>query len=461
MIFLFKKSLLFLFSAMLLVGYGCSSDKNYKTLPGDIKEVRPEDKLPLITINTGGGVIVDEPKIIAGMSIFVADKPTFQGNIGIEIRGASSQMFPKKSYGLETRDEKNEDMDVSIFGFPEEEDWILYAPYSDKSLMRNFLIYDLSRDINRYASRCKFVDLKINDTYEGIYVFMEKLKRDAGRININKLKKDENSGDDLTGGYIIKIDKTAGNNFGSGYNDQNSFTSNYKPLHSSNNQEIHFLYDYPKAEKITPQQKEYISSYIHNFEKALASDDFKDPEKGYKRFIDVPSFIDFFLLNEISHNVDGFRLSTFMHKDKNGKLQMGPIWDFNLAFGNADYCGGGDTNSWAYQFNSRCPNDYWAVPFWWDRLLQDRGFVSQLKARWQELRGNVFSESSILNKINTYQAVLDKSGSLDKNFKTWEVLGVYVWPNYYVGSTYQDELKYLSNWIKNRLTWMDGAINKL
>jgi hypothetical protein len=290
---------------------------------------------------------------------------------------------------------------------------------------------------------------------------MEKLKRDKGRININKLKKDENSGEDLTGGYILKIDKISGNNLGDGYNDQNSFTSKYKPLHSSNGQDIRFLYDYPKAEKITGQQKNYIKEYVDSFEEALASDNFKDPETGYRAYIDVDSFIDFFLLNELSHNVDGFRLSTYMHKDKKGKLKMGPIWDFNLAFGNADYCGGGDTNSWAYQFNSRCPEDYWAVPFWWERFLQDPEFVAQLKTRWSQLRGGSFSETSILNKIEDYHTLLDKSGSVYENFKIWKILGVYIWPNNYIGKTYQDELDYLQDWVKKRLSWMDAAINEL
>ncbi len=458
--FLYRSFRIF-FLFILLIGYGCSSDEGYHTIPGEKPDIKPEDKLPMISINTNGGVIVDEPKIKAKMDIFIVNTPEYQGNIGIEIRGASSQMFPKKSYGLETRDENDEDLDVSIFGFPEEEDWILYAPYSDKSLMRNFLIYDLSRDIDRYASRCKFVDLKINGAYKGVYVFMEKLKRDKGRIDINKLKSDENSGEDLTGGYILKIDKVAGNNLGDGYNDQNSFTSNYKPLHSSNGQEIRYLYEYPKAEKITTEQKEYISGYVNSFEASLASDHFKEEKTGYRAFIDVDSFIDFFLLNELSHNVDGFRLSTFMHKDKNGKLKMGPIWDFNLAFGNANYCGGSDTNSWAYQFNSRCPEDFWAVPFWWDKLLQDPEYVAQLQQRWSELRGGKFSDAAILNRINDYKTLLNKSGSVEENFKIWPVLGNYVWPNYFVGDTHQEELDFLTDWIKKRLSWMDTAISRL
>ena len=341
-----------------------------------------KEKLPLVSIFTAGNEIVDEPKINATMIIADNNQEIYNGNIGIEIRGASSQMFPKKSYGLETRDASNNDLSVVLFDMPEEEDWVLYAPYSDKSLIRNRLIYDLARDMGNYASRCEFTELSINNVDKGIYVFMEKLKRDKGRIDISKLEPDENSGEDLTGGYILKIDKTAGSNLGDGYNDQNSFTSAYEPLHATASQKIYFLYEYPDAEDITSEQKTYIATYIADFENSLNSADFTDPVNGYAKYINIESFIDFFLLNEVSNNIDAYRLSTFMYKDKNGKLAMGPIWDFNLAFGNVNYCGGDLTNVWAYKFNERCSDDQWQIPFWWERLLQDPAFVEQLKQRW-------------------------------------------------------------------------------
>jgi len=454
----------FNFIILLSFSTSCSTDDtDVSNIEEQVEEyeTKPEDRLPQILINTSGLTIEDEPKINARITISEQDVLSYEGNIGIEIRGASSQLFPKKSYGLETRDELNEDLDVSLLGLPEEEDWILYAPYSDKSLMRNILIYDLARDIGRYASRGLFAELTINGKYEGVYVFMEKLKRDSQRIDINKLKDDENSGVDLTGGYILKIDKTAGTNLGEGYNPQNSFISAYSPPDAIMNQEIYFLYEEPDAEDITTEQKSYISSYIFDFENALASDDFANPDLGYASYIDVDSFIDFFLLTEISNNVDGYRLSTYMTKDKDDKLKMGPIWDFNLAFGNADYCSGGETDVWAYKFNERCAADFWQVPFWWERLLQDSAFVVRLKERWEALRGNVFSEAGILGKIDDYKTMLDKSGAVDTNFETWDVLNTYIWPNRFVGNSYDAEIDYLKNWVNARLTWMDGAINTL
>jgi len=431
---------------------------NNEMVSNDVINVNvPSDRLPEINIDTRGNMIVDEPKIEASMTITENEAVTFNGNIGIEIRGSSSQLYPKKAYGFETRDAMNEDIDVPLLGYPEEEDWILYAPYSDKSMMRNKLIYDLSRDIGRYASRSKFVEVSINDVYNGTYVFMEKLKRDSNRIDINKLEETENSGEDLTGGYILKLDKADGLNelF---YDDTNSFTSSFLPYDANTNQQIHFLYDYPDIEDITVEQKTYITNYVADFESALASNAFASTDMGYAAYIDVPSFIDFFILNELSNNVDGYRLSTWLVKDKNEKLKMGPIWDFNLAFGNANYCGGASTNVWAYKFNERCPTDFWVIPFWWERLLEDPSFVMQLQLRWNDLRSGTLSDMTILGRIDQYHALLLENGAIDDNFNKWPILNTYVWPNPYIGADYNEELTYLKDWISARLSWLDDAI---
>ncbi|TMM58052.1 hypothetical protein FEE95_01090 [Maribacter algarum] len=446
---------------LLVVVSSCSSDDNPIDVPEEGQPEPPEtgteNGLTLISVNTNGVTIPDEPKIDAKLTITTDGQVVHTGDIGVEIRGSSSQFFPKKSYGVETWDSDGMDINVSLLGMPEEEDWILHGPYSDKSLIRNMLIYDLSRDMNRYASRTQFVELDVNSGKKGVYVFMEKLKRNDQRININKLKPDENSGEDLTGGYIIKIDK----NDKGGYTPQNSFNSVYPPSNSTMGQEIRFLYEYPDEDDITVQQRDYISTYVANFEAALASDDFADPTIGYANYIDVDSFIDFFILNEISNNVDGYRISTYMHKDKNGKLNMGPIWDFNLAFGNADYCGGGETNVWAYKFNERCPDDFWAIPFWWDRLLEDPAFVAKLKSRWNELRGSTLADAAIFGKVDSYVTTLTDSKAVATNFGLWPILGSYVWPNNFIGNNYGEEITYLKQWVSARTLWLDDSIAAL
>ncbi|WP_158306078.1 CotH kinase family protein [Maribacter sp. HTCC2170] len=450
--------LLVLFTTLIV---GCSNDDgNISVDPDKETEIPDGDRLPSVSINTLGGSIVDEPKIDALMTITEDGTITFDGNIAIEIRGSSSQFFfPKKSYGFETRDASNEDLDVALMGFPEEEDWILHGPFSDKSLVRNKLIFDLARDFGMYASRTKFTDVSINDDYQGVYVLMEKIKRDSVRLDISKLKIDDNLGEELTGGYILKIDKSTG--AGSGLSSMNSFISPHAPLSGNSGQTIVYQYAYPKPDEITSEQRAYITDYVLGFENALAADTFTDPTLGYSSYIDVASFIDFFILNELSNNVDGYRLSTYLHKDKNEKLRMGPIWDFNLAFGNADYCSGGSTQVWAYRFNERCPGDFWQVPFWWDRLLQDPEFVSQLKARWTALRSGILADGNIHNKVDSYVANLETTNAIESNFQKWNIFGTYVWPNNYVGASYSDEVDYLRTWIDNRLWWLDGSIEAL
>lgn len=414
-----------------------------------------DTKLPIARVTTlGGQEILDDPKIEAELQLQQQGQTLFTGRIGIEIRGQSSQMFPKKQYGFETRNEQNEGIDVSLLGFPEEEDWIFHAPYSDKSLMRNALIYDLSRAIGRYTTRVQYIDFYLNGRYDGLYLLMEKLKRDSNRIDLNNLKEDENTGEDLTGGYILKIDKE------SEYTTQNMFESRFDPPLATAGQQIRFLYEDPDPDDITPAQREYISNYVHNFEAALASENFADPELGYAAYIDVDSFVDFFLLNELAQNVDGFRLSTWLVKDKNEKLAMGPIWDFNLAFGNANYCGGNATDVWTYQFNQRCSGDFWLVPFWWSRLLEDPNFKTKVKERWQALRADAFAEQAIMGRIDAYVDQLSETNNITNNFARWPVLGAYVWPNDFIGATYEQEIDYLKGFISQRLNWLDAQIGQ-
>ncbi len=440
-------------SLLILFVVSCSPDMQLLEDLAAAKNETLESNLTIARVQTvNNQSIPDEPKIDATLQLSLKGQTLYEGPIGIEIRGSSSQMFPKKQYGFETRDDANEDLDVQLLDFPEENDWIFHAPYSDKSLLRNALIYDLSRAIGRYTTRVKYIDFYLNGRYDGLYLLMEKLKRDSGRIDINKLKPEEITGEDLTGGYIIKIDKAPQ------YNSQNMFESKIKPPFANSDQKIRFLFDDPDEEDITPEQRAYISTYFHDFEEALASEDFKDPELGYAAYIDVNSFIDFFLLNELGQNVDGYRISTWLVKDKSKKLAMGPIWDFNLAFGNADYCGGGEFNLWAYKFNERCFGDGLLVPFWWSRMLEDEAYRVKVKERWQALRATQFSEEEIFGRINSYLEQLNETNNISNNFARWPVLGAYVWPNKFIGATHDQEIDYLKGWISNRLAWLDQEI---
>ena len=407
------------------------------------------------------GEIVDEPKVPAALTIKRLDSTLYEGIIGIEIRGESSQFFDKKSYGFETWDSQYNDLDVALIGFPEEEDWILYGPFSDKSLIRNKLIYELSNRMGRYTTKTEFVELTINYEYKGLYIFMEKLKRDKNRIDISKLENADIDEELISGGYIIKIDKSDMED--GSYTDYNSFQSQFDVFGNENGDiRINFNYEYPKPGEIHANQKNYIKNYFYEFESSLASNNFKDPINGFRKYIDEDSFIDFFILNELSNNVDGYRLSTYLHKERNEKLVIGPIWDFNLSFGNADYCGGERYDVWCFKFNERCLGDYWNVPFWWNRLLEDEKFVDKLKGRWNQLRLNILSDNNILTLIEEqYSFLNNETDIINRNFNKWKIFGIYIWPNSFIGNNYYEEIDFLKNWIKERTKWLDESINNL
>ena len=288
---------------------------------------------------------------------------------------------------------------------------------------------------------------------------LEKIKRDKNRVDIADLNEDENAGDDLTGGYIVKIDKFEGSNNGGGW------VSPYRPPGFQNNEQvIFFQFDYPKARNITTQQRQYIQDYVTAFEDALKYKPSSDQINGYKSLINLNSFVDFAIVNELSRNVDAYRLSTYLYKDKDskdGKLYMGPLWDFNLGFGNANYYNASDIEGWAWSMNSNpdANNDYWLVPFWWQRFQTDPEYVATFRNRWMELRNGFFKTDRILAFIDSTATVLEESQ--ERNFQKYNILNTYIWPNNFVGGSYQAEIDYLKNWVSARLIWIDQATDRM
>ncbi len=411
--------------------------------------------LPLIKINTSGQAIPDEPKIKVDLGIINPgkgqistpfDEPNdYHGMAGFELRGSSSQMFPKKAFGFETWRVFGVDTSVSILGMPAESDWVLHAPYSDKSLIRNALTYYLFERFGHYSPRNHFCEVFVNEEYMGLFLMVEKIKRDKNRVDIASLTENDISGLPLTGGYIVKIDKSTG----SGSTD--GFASKYWPEVGS--ELPYFMFEYPDGRKILPVQRDYIENKVEGFEAALYGSNFRDPVTGYRAWIDVPSFVDYFIINEISKNIDGFRLSTFLYKnrdDKDPKFYAGPVWDYDLAFGNANYSNAEEITGWQYQTDGGA----WPVPFWWDRLQMDKYYLGALRCRWEDLRRGVLQNDSILETISR---MVDEIGpAADRNFKKYPILGTYVWPNPYIGYTYQSEILYLKNWVLDRLIWLDA-----
>ena len=185
---------------------------------------------------------------------------------------------------------------------------------------------------------------------------------------------------------------------------------------------------------------------MNAFETALVGKDFKDPEHGYAKYIDILAFIDYFIINELFRNIDGFRYSTYMYKERGGPLHMGPVWDFNLSMGNSSFYQGWETRGWLI--------DTTPVPFWWDRLLTDRNFTHKLVKRWKALRKDGLATSKLLKEIDRTAEYLSEAQK--RNFQRWPVLGSKLFGNPNRGyATYQQEVQQLKRWLLARLKWMD------
>lgn len=416
--------------------------------------------LPIVVLDTDHIDIPDEPKIDGTMGIifngdnninYISDPNNeFFGQIAIEKRGSSSNSFPMKSYALETRGPDSVNYNVSLFDWPSDNDWILYAPYSDKAMIRNVLTYDLGRQMGQYAPRTKLCEVILNGSYIGVYVLMERIKINPGRVDVDPLIYSDTLDNHLTGGYIIKVDKTTAGGV-------IAWTSPYTAQAPSTGPIYYQLHD-PDISELHPLQLNYIHNYVDNWETVLKSANFANPQTGFRAFSDELSFIDFLLINELSKNVDGYRISTFLHKKKfseGGKLFAGPLWDFNLGWGNANYCQGGQTSGWEINFNSVCQgNGSLMNPFWFNRMLQDTVFANTVNCRWTDLRTSILSDSYLMSYIDSIATILTEPA--ERNYNRWPILGVYVWPNNYVGNTYQEEITYMKNWILARTAWMDA-----
>jgi hypothetical protein len=409
----------------------------------------------------------------------ILDPADFAGYAGMHVRGHSSASFPKKQYKLETWNEFDEDESVALLGLPAESDWVLYAPYSDKTLMRNALAYKWSNDIGRYAPRVRFVELFLDknggavtaNDYAGVYALIEKLKRDSSRIDIVELDPSDIAEPEISGGYIIKKDRL---DLG-----ESGFETQYIGR---------LAYVEPPEDEITPEQAGWLSDWLDAFETALMGPDFASPSNGYRQYIDVGSFIDHHILTELMKNPDGYRLSTYMHKDRGGKLHMGPLWDFNLAMGNCDY------SQWQIYTFQMATGWYYeetdvTEPYtWYARLMQDPEFRLQYADRWFDLRENELSAASVLADMDSFWVLLSEAAG--RNFDRWQlyvnyntgiewdpeprvwtsILNAWVWPNWYHGTpanphTYAMEVDWIETWLagngtppgdySDRLSWID------
>lgn len=419
--------------------------------------------VPLVVIDTYGGTITGEPKINANIKIIdngygnfnhLTDAPIYQSDMGIEIRGAYSASLPQKPYNFELHDALGNNIDTSILGMPKEHDWNLLATYNDKAFSRNTLANHVFNKMGRYATHAKYCEVFLNGNYQGIYFLSETMKRDNNRIDIAKLDSTENSGINLTGGYILKNDY---------WDASNSWLNAFSPIDHAGMQ-VHTVYHYPKPDDITPAQKAYIQSFINQYETALYSSNFDDTLTGYQQYADVYSFVDYFIVNELSRNTDGFKKSFYFHKDKDNssgisKLICGPVWDFDWAWKNIWDCSifqATDGSGWSHHINDCSPDvnsNGWHV-----RMMQDTNFQNILRCRWDRFRQSFLDTTYLFSYIDSVANYLNLAQA--RHYEKWGTLGINsgapeVGP---IPTTFEGEINALKNWITLRVDWLDNNI---
>lgn len=408
-----------------------------------------QSNLPVVTIITDTPLNAQK-KVTAHMRV-----ENYDGAIGIKLRGNSSLAFNQKKYTLELRGETGKKQDVSLLGMPAHSDWVLLAPYNDISMMRDPLAFNLWREMGHWGPRTRMVELVMDGEYHGIYIFCEAIKRGEGRVNLSKMKKTNTEGTDVTGGYLLRIDT---------FNDDDAtFPSKVPGIgEGSPTSEIIWSCIYPKKKNLQPEQLAYIHSYVDSMELAIQSTDFKDSKKGYAHFIDVPSFVDYFIHTELSMNADGFKRSAYFFKEKNSKMQAGPVWDYNLAYGNCNFANADNPEAWCFEGASNNP-----TPALWQRLLQDPAFRKAVKTRYQALRKTILSTQHINDYIDQQAQLL--SQAQERHFKEYpELLGggdkggfnlMNMWAAYHV-SSYEEEINILKKWFADRLAFLDRNIER-
>lgn len=453
--------------------------------------------LPLIIVNTQNGKTLEKgaDKIPATMRILdkgtnsVADSSKGEKyNIGIKIRGQTSADFPKKGYGVELKarpctnvaDTACHDTSLKVLGMPKNADWVFHGPYVDKTLIRNALAHWLYQRTGRYSSRFKFFELYLNGQYKGVYLLLEKIKRAKARVHIAKLKDEDISDDEVTGGYVLSVDKV-----------ENNSTNGLDKVGFKSKDGSPVVMRSPKKEKTNKAQQDYIKNFFNSIEQKCDNGDVTT--NGCSDILDLDAAVDYIMHEDVTNNTDAYICSFYMFKDKDskgGKLQLGAPWDFNLGFGAYQRVGGEKTDGWRVPQSAKSGSGEWFVAKWIQNLWSNNTFQQMYKARWAELRSGVWHTKNVDHFIDSLKTVLKKAA--DRNFERWPNLGQAsgtcdadpmesgnnngnngnngwnMWGgggmggfcmgmkmNYYNEPTWDAEIEHLRKYVKQRFAWID------
>ena len=411
------------------------TDPNAPTYMGE------ESDIPVIVIDTHGQQLSEKYTRVtmyiydSGKTNKNTDKPTIVTEAEVRWRGQSSMGFPKKQFAVHTITYNGSNNNLSLLGMPAENDWVLNGSYADKSLIRNGLAYYIYGLVCDYAPRARYCEVYVNSgdnpnnplNYQGVYALIEKIKPDENRVNIHKLTPQDNSGEALTGGYIVAMDKVKDGDY--------SWGTDFGT----------FVLVYPDNDKITRAQRDYITNYILDFTQALHSDYFTDPDIGYRKYLDVDSTVKHIAVAELMRNVDAFTFSTYFYKQRGGKLYAGPAWDNDLSLGNADYADAEYSSGWYITEKALCRH-----------LLRDPYFHQRYIDIWQQLRQNILKDENLLKYIDEHVSMLGNAlpRSLARWPEHWDGRS-YIWPNLMGAkyrATHEEEIAAMKRFITSEPT---------
>jgi spore coat protein CotH len=356
----------------------------------------------------------------------IAGKVLFDGTMAIKGRGNSTWNMPKKPYRIKL------DKKASLLGMPDNKNWVLLANYADKSLMRNALAFELSQRIGlTFTPHLQYVEVILNGEYIGNYALTEQVKEGKKQVDIEEQPDGTTELPAIAGGYLVEVDGFA----------------ETEPVYFRTSLHMPLVVKYPDNDVITPQQKEYIRGHFQQFEDALFANNFADPVLGYRKYFDVDSYVDYYLVNEVMGNSDAF-WSTYMYKKRDDdRIYSGPVWDFDIAANNDSRLGDA--------VNQLMFNSAHQPKIWINRLMEDASFRQKVRSRWNEIKATqVQTLPPMVDQLAKKLAVSQK-----KNFLKWNILSKKVYLEYYIGGSYNSEVSYLKNYLTNRINWLDTKFN--
>lgn len=414
---------------------------NEKNIPGEAILDSNGKKIGETVDSQGNEMTLGEIEVFDNKNINkTTNNPEVKSSILVKYRGNSSIYFSKKGYLLKLIDKDGNENKKEMIGMARDNEWVLNGPYLDKTLMRNYIAYNIAGMIMGYAPNVRFCELYLNNEYQGLYILCESISRSENRVNISKY---DSRMTDFS--YIVCLDKNE-------IDIKNISTFSEYSYISELDTGLKIVY--PSKSIITEDIRNYIKYDFSKFERALYSYDFNDPKKGYKNYIDVESFVDYYIFQEFMEINDTCYRSTYLHKEKGGKIVMGPVWDYNNCLNNYFT----ELNNEKMQYVDR---------LWYSQLLKDKDFVDRVVNRYRELRKTVLKEDYLLNYIDEVRSYL--GNSIDRNFEVWGFSfdssklneREKLYPEDRNIGSYDEAIKQLKNEIIKRGRWMDENIDTL